>query len=96
MLNVILKCFQCVGLETVEFCEFRSNLCVRFKRARNSIIAISFEIANLIEFKLVIIETRLCFYEFCEKLISATKYSNGRIFCSEQLFLPERDEWGIS
>ena len=81
---MILKYFQCVGLETVEFCEFRSNLCVRFKRARNSIITISLEIANLIEFKLVIIETRLCFYEFREKSISAKEYSNGRIFCSGQ------------
>ena len=55
------KFFQCVGLETVEFCEFRSNSCVRFKRARNSIIAINFEIANLIEFKLVIMRAGLCF-----------------------------------
>ena len=54
------------------------------KRARNSIITISFEIANLIEFKLVIKETRLYFYEFREKFFSAMKYSNGRIFCSEQ------------
>ena len=42
-------------------CEFRLNLCVQFKRARNLIITISFEIANLIEFKLVIIEIRYVF-----------------------------------
>ena len=54
------------------------------KRARNSIITISFEIANLIEFKLVIMGTGLCFMNFREKLLSATKYSNRRIFCSEQ------------
>ena len=75
--------FNASDFEIVEFCEFRSNLCIRFKRARNSIITINFEIANLIEFKLVIVETRLCFYEFHEKLLSATKYSNGQIFCSE-------------
>ena len=85
---MILKCFQCLGFGTVEFCEFRSNLCVQFKRARNSIITISFEIANLIEFKLVIVETRLCFYEFSKKLISATKYSNGQIFVQDSKFSP--------
>ena len=93
-LNAILKCFQCFGFETIKFCKFRSNLCVRFKRARNSTITISFEIANLIEFKLVLMSTGLCFMNSARKLLSATKYSNGRIFCSEQWFFPERDEWG--
>ena len=60
-----------------QICEFRLNLCVRFKRARNSIITISLEIANLIEFKLVIIKFRLCFYESSKKFLSETKYSNG-------------------
>ena len=84
MFKCDIKMFVMHRIGSRQICEFRSNLCVRFKRARNSIITISFEIANLIEFKLVIVETRLCFYEFREKSISATKYSNGRIFCSGQ------------